>query len=142
MGAMLAIAPIVMTIFRIVMGKVSPGVRTSRYMNRQMQDIRTDRKKSSVLSHRVATRGAIEPRRGSGGREGASERGREGGRERGREGRMEGGTNCGADGNEEDGNDPSVTSGVLVAFGGVDIFAFFFFFNSKTKNDNHIEQRH
>ena len=49
-------------------------------------------------------------------------------------------TICGADGNEEDGNDPSVTSGVLVAFGGVDIFAFFFFFNSKTKNDNHIEQ--
>ena len=59
-----------MTIFRIIMVKVSPGLRTSRYMNRQMQDIRTDRKKSSVLSHRVATRGANEPRRGSGGRSG------------------------------------------------------------------------
>ena len=34
-----AIAVMAMTIFRIIMGKVSPGWRTSRYMNRQMQDI-------------------------------------------------------------------------------------------------------
>ena len=64
------IADKAMAIFRIMIGNVSPGLRRSRYMNRQMQDIRTDRKKSSVLSHRVATRGANEPRRGSGGRSG------------------------------------------------------------------------
>ena len=28
-----------MAIFRIIMGNVSPGWRTSRYMNRQMHDI-------------------------------------------------------------------------------------------------------
>ena len=33
------IADTVMPIFCIIMGKVSPGFRTSWYMNRQMQDI-------------------------------------------------------------------------------------------------------